>query len=345
MAAFLQRVDDAGWLAMDTEADSLHAYPEKLCLIQISIPGENRLIDPLAQIDIAPLWPAIRPHELIMHGADYDLRLLRKNCDFVPERVFDTMLAARLVGDREFGLMNLAKNYLGVTLEKGSQKADWSKRPLTEKMEVYARNDTRHLKAISDRLRQKLVETGRLEWHRESCDRLIDECSHASKPEPDQVWRIKGAHRLDQTGLGILRELWRWRETEATTVNKPPYFVMAHEAMIEIALAAAAGQPVDPIIPRHFSPRRRDLVAAAIAKARQLPPEDFPRPKRHVSHRQTEAERRRFEEIEKKRNARATELSLDPTLIASRADMLQLAQDWDRFAPEMMRWQRQLLES
>ena len=309
------------------------------------MPGEDRLVDPLAKLSLAPLWPVIKRHELIMHGADYDLRLLRKNHGFVPERVFDTMLASRLVGDREFGLMNLALKYLGVTLEKGSQKADWSKRPLTEKMEIYARNDTRYLKPLSDILRQKLVETGRLEWHRESCIRLIAECGAASKPEPDLVWRIKGAHRLDRAGLAIVRELWRWRETEATAVNKPPYFVMAHEAMVEIAAAAAAQQPVDWLIPRHFSTRRRELVADAISRALQLAPEDFPSHKKSASRRQTEPERHRFEEIEKKRNARAEELHIDPTLIASRATMLLLAQDWGAHAPEMMRWQRELLEA
>jgi len=344
MAEFVARVQKAEWLALDTEADSLHAYPEKLCLVQISLPGEDRLIDPLAKVCLDPLWSALMRHEVIMHGADYDLRLLRKGHGFVPERVFDTMLASRLVGDHEFGLMNLALKYLNVSLEKGSQKADWSKRPLTDKMTVYASNDTRFLKPISDILRRKLEETGRLEWHRESCERLIAECSTASKAEPDLVWRVKGAHRLDRAGLAALRELWRWREEEAILVNKPPFFVMAHETMVDIAAAAAAQRPVDPLIPRHFSSRRRDFIAIAVSKAQQLPPSEYPDYLRSISHRQTEAERRQFEAIELKRNARATELGIDPTLIASRAAMLRLAQDWDRFAPEMMRWQLQLLK-
>ncbi len=126
---FLKQLSASPWLALDTEADSLHAYPEKVCLLQVSIPGTDKLIDPLAPINLAPLLEAFTAHELIMHGADYDLRLLRKHHAFVPRLIFDTMLASRLLGDLQFGLTNLAERYLGVTLDKGSQKADWARRP------------------------------------------------------------------------------------------------------------------------------------------------------------------------------------------------------------------------
>ncbi len=142
LSEFLPELRAAEWVAMDTEADSLHAYPEKLCLMQISTAERDGLMDPLARIDLHPLWPALKKQQLILHGADYDLRLLRKNHGFVPDRIFDTMLASRLLGEREFGLYHLVKKHLGVTLEKGSQKADWSRRPLTPRMEAYARNDT-----------------------------------------------------------------------------------------------------------------------------------------------------------------------------------------------------------
>src|SRR4029079_3000897 len=120
----------------------------------------------------------------------YDLRLLRKTFDFKPTSIFDTMLAARLVGAREFCLGTLAAKYRGVKLEKGPQKADWARRPLTPRMEEYARNDTRFLKPLADLLRQQLEEKGRLKWHEEACQRLIEECSIVRTPDPDQVWRI-----------------------------------------------------------------------------------------------------------------------------------------------------------
>src|SRR5262245_2193676 len=119
----------AKWIALDTEADSLHAYPEKLCLIQISIAGGDELLDPLSALDLTPAFAVFRDHALILHGADYDLRLLRKSCGFVPTAIFDTMLASRLLGCREFGLNNLVAKYLAVTLEKGPQKANWAQRP------------------------------------------------------------------------------------------------------------------------------------------------------------------------------------------------------------------------
>ena len=153
LTELLGRLDSTPWIALDTEADSLHAYPEKICLLQVSTPAGDELIDPLARISLNPLLQAFGQHELIMHGSDYDLRLLRKHHDFVPRAIFDTMLASRLLGHTQFGLTNLVAQYLGVVLEKGSQKADWAQRPLTERMETYARNDTHYLKPLADRLK------------------------------------------------------------------------------------------------------------------------------------------------------------------------------------------------
>ena len=156
LAAWLPKLRAAKWVALDTEADSLHAYPEKVCLIQISTADGDRLVDPLAKINLDPLLDALNAHELIMHGADYDLRLLRKHHEFTPSAIFDTMLAARLVGERQFGLSSLVEKFLGVKLDKGSQKADWARRPLTEKMEIYARNDTHYFKPLADKLKLEL---------------------------------------------------------------------------------------------------------------------------------------------------------------------------------------------
>jgi ribonuclease D len=111
LAAFLPVVNAAAWLAIDTEADSLHAYPEKVCLIQISTTAGDRLVDPLAGIDIAPFLAALAGRELIFHAADYDLRLLKKHHDFHPTEIFDTMLAARLLGEKQFGLGALVENF------------------------------------------------------------------------------------------------------------------------------------------------------------------------------------------------------------------------------------------
>src|SRR5947207_6671072 len=198
LAGLLPRVQTADWVALDTEADSLHAYPEKLCLIQISLPGVNDLVDPLAALDLSRLIVALRGHELILHGADYDLRLLRRTCGFVPGHIFDTMLAARLLGFAQFSLTSLVNRLLGIPLEKGPQTADWARRPLTERMVAYALNDVRYLKPVADSLRAGLEAKGRLDWHREMCARLVDDCAQLRSPDLDQVWRLKDAAKLDR---------------------------------------------------------------------------------------------------------------------------------------------------
>src|SRR6059036_3048971 len=112
LTGFLPTLHAATWVAVDTEADSLHAYPEKVCLIQISTTLGDKLIDPLAAVNLDPMLDALSGHQLIMHGADYDLRLLRKHHEFVPSAIFDTMLAARLLGLRQFSLGHLVEKYL-----------------------------------------------------------------------------------------------------------------------------------------------------------------------------------------------------------------------------------------
>ncbi len=342
---FLPVVKSAAWIAIDTEADSLHAYPEKVCLIQISTVAGDRLVDPLADINLDPLLDALDAHELIFHAADYDLRLLRKHHEFTPSAIFDTMLAARLLGERQFGLSNLVEKFLGVKLDKGSQKADWARRPLTEKMEIYARNDTHHLKPLADKLKAELVAKNRLAWHQESCARLIADCSKPPRVDEDSIWRIKGSTFLERGALAVLRELWHWREREAIAANRPPFFVLAHETMIAIAVAVSEHKPIEQLIPTRMHPRRKESLSETVRVAQAVPPEKFPQVIRHVSQRPSEAEFRRFREIEKIRDKNAHELAIDPTLIASKATMGDLARDWEKFSPDLMNWQRDLLQA
>jgi ribonuclease D len=340
---FLPVLRKASWVAVDTEADSLHAYPEKVCLIQISTVDDDRLIDPLAEMVLDPVLDALSGHVLIMHGADYDLRLLRKHHEFVPSAIFDTMLAARLLGLRQFSLSHLVEHYLGVKLEKGPQKANWAMRPLTERMERYARNDTRYLKPLADNLRSDLEQKRRLEWHRESCSRLIADSGQARALDLDSVWRLRGSHALGRPALAVLRELWQWRETEAVSSNRPPFFVLSHDLLVKVAAAAAGARPVDPLLPRHLSERRRSGLAKAVARGLDVSPEAHPKILRSVGRRPNETQRKRFIELQKIRDRRAEELDIDPTLIASRATLSELAHSWENNSPDLMAWQRELL--
>lgn len=344
LAALLPKLRAAHWLALDTEADSLHAYPEKVCLIQISTTDGDVLVDPLAPINLESLFEVFNGRELIFHAADYDLRLLEKHHQFRPSAIFDTMLAARLLGERHFGLSALVENHLGVKLDKGSQKADWAQRPLTERMETYARNDTHYLKPLADKLKSALEAKNRLAWHQESCVRLIAECSRPPTVDADTVWRVKGSSGLSRPALAILRSLWQWREKEAIAYRRPPFFILSHERMVDLARAAAAHEPFENTLPPKMSPRRRDTLLEAVQTGLAVPAERHPEILRHDFRRPSEAEFRRFREIEKRRNARANELGMDPTLIASKAMIGDLARDWDKHAPDLMNWQRELLK-
>ena len=344
LSAFVADLDKADWTALDTEADSLHAYPEKLCLIQITIPGQDVLIDPLAGLDLNNLFAALKRHTILMHGADNDVRLFKLGHDFVPNRIFDTMLAARLMGRTSFGLSHLCQEFLGVELEKTSQKANWAQRPLTEKMEEYARNDTRHLRPLVEALRGELQAKGRLDWHAQECDKLVRDNSVLREVDPDQVWRIKGSARLEPRALAVLRELWYWREKEARRRNRPPFFILSPDAMIKMSERAQTGSDASVFIPRRMPEHRRREVQRCLKNGRAVPESDCPEkhrppPRKHI----TPAQKKRFEEIQSRRNREAKELEIDPTIIASRATMVRLACEADGVLDEILPWHRELL--
>jgi ribonuclease D len=342
LAAWLPQLRAAPWLALDTEADSLHAYPEKICLLQVSLPGQDVLIDPLAELDLAPLLEVFRDHELLMHGADYDLRMLRRGYGFTAGRIFDTMLAARLIGLTEFGLSSLVQRFLGFTLEKGPQKANWARRPLTERMEAYARNDTRHLRALVDLLRAELERLGRLEWHVESCAQLVAECAAPPADRNGESWRLKGSARLSRAELAVLREIWHWRENEAIAANRPPFFILNHDRMLDLAAEAARQRGRVPL-PHHLSPTRQAGLTEAIRRALALPESEWPHPLKRVGRRLTDAQVRRADAIKAVRDQHAARLGIDPSLIAPRTTLLDLAHDWDTHLATLMRWQQALL--
>ena len=279
-----------------------------------------------------------------MHAADYDLRLLKRHHAFTPRAIFDTMLASRLLGDRQFGYSHLVEHYLGVTLEKGAQKANWALRPLAPRLEEYARNDTRYLKPLADRLTADLDAVGRLAWHREACARLIRDSTRPSSIDTDSVWRIRGSQVLKRPALAVLRELWHWREREAIAADRPPFFILSHEVLVAIAAAAAAHTPMETVLPKQISDRWRAGLTKAVAEGLALPQEQHPDIVKRVIDRVPDAVQKRVVELQKRRDARATELKIDPTLIVNRATLTDLARNWDEHAGELMAWQRELMQ-
>jgi len=327
-------------VAIDTEADSLHCYFEKLCLLQVSLPGRDALVDPLAGFSLAPLYEALPPKELVLQGADFDLRLLRRAGGMEAERVFDTMIAARLTGKTEFSLAALVGHYFGITLAKGSQKENWAKRPLPEKMTAYAMNDTRYLLPLAEKLEAELRDLGRMEWFRQSCARAVQTAKIDRERDTENLWRIAGSVELRGRAAALLRALWTWRDEEAKAADRPPFHVLRNEELIDAARRFDTGGQV---FIRHFSSSRARRFHEAAEGALALPEGEWPGLLRRARMRPTPEEEKRFHELKKKRDAAAAELKLDPSLIAPKAMLEALAADPASAAERLLPWQQGIL--
>jgi ribonuclease D len=327
-------------VAIDTEADSLHCYFEKLCLLQVSLPGTDALVDPLAGISLAPLYEAMREKEIVLQGADFDLRLLRRAGGMEAGRVFDTMIAARLTGRVEFSYAALVGHYFGVTLTKGSQKENWAKRPLTEKMTAYAMNDTRYLLPLAEKLEREIRELGRWDWFLQSCAKAVQGAKTDRERDTANLWRIAGSFEFRGRPAAVLRALWNWRDEEARGADRPPFHILRNEELLSAARRIDAGERV---LIRHFSPARARRFQEAADAALALPQSEWPVPLRKPRLRPTPEEEKRFHEIKKKRDAAAAEHNLDPSLIAPKATLEALASNPESAPERLLPWQRQLL--
>jgi ribonuclease D len=328
-------------IPIDTEADSLHCYFEKLCLIQISVPGRDILIDPLAGVSLDPLFQALAGKELIIHGADYDLRLLRRVGFEVTAPVFDTMIAARLCGIAEFSLAALIKRYFDVQLVKGSQKANWARRPLSPQMADYAVKDTHYLLEIASILENELNKLGRIDWFHQSCAKAVAASAITKERDPDEVWRIVGSKDLRGRASAILRGLWHWRESEAQAIDRPTFHILHSEQLVEAASRLDRDQEID-FSQLHGARRRRFFEAAEKAKA--LPESEWPKIVRKPRPRPTREEEERFRVLKTKRDTVAAALNLDPSLIAPKSMLESLAANAEEAAARMLPWQRATLE-
>lgn len=327
-------------VALDTEADSLHCYREKLCLLQLSLPHGDFLIDPLAENNLAALAHALAGKEIVLHGADYDLRLLRRGLSFQPIRLFDTVIAARLIGVREFSYAALVEKYFGIGLAKGSQKANWALRPLSPKMEEYARNDTHYLLPLAQKLEQELIERDRFAWFHQSCERAILSAATDRERDVEEAWRIRGSGLIRGREAAILRALWHWRDREAERFDRPSFHILRNDQLIESARAAARGE-----MPqfRHFSERRAHDFRALINSALELKEEEWPETRKRRGERPTREMERAAEAMRKRRDQAASELKIEPSFIAPRATIDAIATDGARAEQLLAPWQRSLL--
>lgn len=341
LAELLPQFEKADRVAVDTEADSLHCYREKLCLLQISLPGRDYVLDPLAGVDLAPLCAALERKEVVLHGADFDLRLLRRGLNFTTQRLFDTVIAARLLGIREFSLAALIKRYFDVQLGKGSQKANWARRPLPARMLEYAVNDTHYLLPLAERLESQLKQCDRIDWLRQSCQRAIEQAAVERARDEDEVWRIHGSASLRGRAAGVLRALWQWREKEAEAADRPPFHILQNHELLNAAVGFASDKLPDY---RHFSSRRRQAFRAAAQSALQSRESEWPVSRRRSGTRPSAEMIARTEELRRRRDRAAIELDLEPSFIAPRSTLGAIAADETRITTLLVPWQRELLE-
>jgi ribonuclease D len=329
-------------VAVDTEGDSLHCYFEKLCLIQISVSGQNVLVDPFQPLDFGVLNRFLESRTTIFHGCDYDLRMLRRGIRFVPGPVFDTYLAARLMGMKEVGLASLVKHFFAIDLPKSSQKANWARRPLTDVMIAYAINDTKYLLLLAERLEQELRNSSRWHWYEETCARAVSAAAEDRERDPEKVWKIPGSAALPARGLAILRALWYWRESEAQQADRPPFQIMRNEDLVGLVQVALTGSRLD--IPDWLPSSRRRRLLTTIQQSLEIPEMEWPQRNRNARLRPTSDQERRFEQLRSKRDQIATALALDASVLASRSALETIVREPGAAGTVLMRWQRELLE-
>ena len=345
----------SGPLAVDTEADSLHHYPEKVCLIQLSLEGRNFLVDPLASLSLDPLAERLRDARLVkvLHGADYDVRMLQRGFGMDCRGLFDTMIAARLTGETRFGLAALLDKHFGVPMDKRFQRADWSVRPLTPEMTHYATMDTHYLAGLYERLDSRLTELGRRAWAQEEFERLEKVRPAPARSAEDGFRRVKGCGKLERRKLAVLRELWTLRESRALELDRPPFRVM-HDLVL-VALSDVL--PVDRTeleavqgLPRPWRQgRRASHLLEAIHRGLNVPPEAWPaRSKKGRTRNPPQAGGARLDALRAHRDHVAAELGLDPALLGPRAVLEQIAARVEEggdpaSVPELRRWQWGLL--
>lgn len=271
----------ASIIALDTEASSFHRYKEQVCLVQLSTRDRTYLVDPLALPDLAPLGRLLadKAMEVVIHDADYDLRILAKYHGIRVENVFDTLVAAELINEPEIGLASLLRKYQGVSVDKKFQKADWSKRPLPADMLAYAAGDTSHLIALRDILKEKLQEKGRWEWAEEEFHLLTDAPFNLPADDEPGFLKLKTAKLLKPNQLAVLREVHALRERIAERMDRAPFMVLGNEALL--ALATDPPKSAKDLghrkgIGEKLAQRHGKEFMDAVRRALELPKEQWP---------------------------------------------------------------------
>ena len=330
LAVFLERVAREEVIALDTEASSFHRFKESVCLIQISTRDKTFLIDPLAIADLAPLGKLLAQQstEVVIHDADYDLRILAKHHGIRVENVFDTLVAAELLNEPEIGLAALLGKYQGIQVDKKFQKADWSKRPLPQPMLDYAAGDTSHLILIRDLLKEKLKDKGRWAWAEEEFALLTDAPFNAVVNDEPAFLRMKGAKLLKAAQLAILREVHAWRDSVAEQQDRAPFMILGNDILL--SLATDPPETVGDIAARRgvnerLLEKHGRRILAAVKKGQDMPKEQWPRLERPKRWDRDNDYEERLKRLKVARDVLMQQYDLRPGIVAANQMLADIA--------------------
>ncbi len=290
LASALEQLSKAPVIGIDTESDSFYSYQEKVCLIQLSDAHADYVIDPLMVEDLSGLAPIMADPNVvkILHGADYDVVCLKRDYDFEFHNIFDTLIAAQLLGLERIGLADLIGRYFGWTIDKKYQRHDWSRRPLEDDHIDYARGDTHWLLALREILTRKLVATDRVRHMVEECELVEHREWQGRSFDPNGFLNIKNLKNTDQRSLKILRHLWLFRDEAARKLDRPVFKVMPDSVLVQIAKGAPETRgDLDKLMPgksamkRRYGPGLLEAVAKGLDDEEDVvKPKKAPRPKR-----------------------------------------------------------------
>jgi ribonuclease D len=344
----LAKLRDSSVVAVDTESDSLYVYFEKVCLIQFTMPGFDYLVDPLA-VDVAVLGDLFvdERHEKVFHAAQYDIVSLKRDYGFSFENLFDTMIAARVLGWERYGLGSILQDRFGVQLDKRMQRYNWGGRPLSKEALKYAQLDTHFLLSLREIQLAELQAKGRLVEAQQAFQRQTRSEPTQKVFKPDDFWRINGARDLLPIEQAVLRQLYIFRDQYARELNRPPFKVMNDVALVRLAKA----RPTDPDslaqvkgLSHHMRHHAGDKLLKAIAKGSGSPPPRYPR-NRHP--RPDDKTLALYEALRAWRKRTAEARNVEPDVILPNSVLMELARRVPRTDKALTKvkaldeWQRQ----
>ena len=346
---FLTEISDVKELALDTEGASFHRFLDRIYLLQLSTRQRSAIIDPLPIGSPEKLGRLLESKdvEVVFHDADYDLRLLHQDYGWHVTKIFDTRIAAQLLGIKSFGLAALLEQFFDVRLDKKHQRADWSMRPLTPDMLEYAAQDTRFLLQLRDQMHAELERRGRLRWAQEEFARL-EGTRWEVEEEMEGFLRLKGARDLSRRELAVLREVANYRDTVARELDRATFRVMGNEVLFE--LARRAPRSISELsafkgMPKGMIDRGGADIIAAVRRGMEAPEAELPKfPKGQRWNKDRDFDDR-VSRLKAVRDAAATRLDLDPGVLCSRERLENVARSGAKTlddlatVPDLRRWQ------